>query len=118
MRKKFCTVVHSYQYRLNTLTFVTCRMKLLEEMVESANSDKKSAENQLTEALEVAKASEIEITRLKTALDSAKEKVITVLHFKDFVIMTFPDSKTITTVNEGQRVMQVSGSLYIFQFHL
>lgn len=50
-------------------------MKLLEEMVESANSDKKSAENQLAESLEVIKASEIETTRLKTALDNAKEKV-------------------------------------------
>lgn len=50
-------------------------MKLLEAMVEAANNEKKTAENQLAEALENCKASEIETTRLKTALDAAKEKV-------------------------------------------
>lgn len=50
-------------------------MKLLEDMVEAANSDKKTAENQLAEAQESCKAMEIESTRLKTALDAAKEKV-------------------------------------------
>lgn len=50
-------------------------MKLLESMVESANSDKKTAESQLAETQELYKAAEIEVTRLKTALDSAKEKV-------------------------------------------
>lgn len=50
-------------------------MKLLESMVESANSDKKTAECQLAETQELYKAAEIEVTRLKTALDSAKEKV-------------------------------------------
>ncbi|XP_042207445.1 cytospin-A-like isoform X2 [Homarus americanus] len=51
------------------------RMKLLESMVEAANSDKKATESQLAEALEATKATEIETTRLKTALDSAKEKI-------------------------------------------
>ncbi|KAK3868393.1 hypothetical protein Pcinc_026200 [Petrolisthes cinctipes] len=51
------------------------RMKLLESMVESANSDKKTAESQLAETQELFKAAEIEVTRLKTALDSAKEKI-------------------------------------------
>ncbi|KAK4299756.1 hypothetical protein Pmani_027976 [Petrolisthes manimaculis] len=51
------------------------RMKLLESMVESANSDKKTAECQLAETQELFKAAEIEVTRLKTALDSAKEKI-------------------------------------------
>ncbi|XP_071547035.1 cytospin-A-like isoform X2 [Panulirus ornatus] len=51
------------------------RMKLLESMVEAANSEKKSAENQLADALESTKATEIETARLKTALDTAKEKI-------------------------------------------
>lgn len=51
------------------------RMKMLESMVEAANSEKKAAEKQLTEALESSKATEIEITRLQTALDSAKDKI-------------------------------------------
>uniref|UniRef100_A0A0P4W758 Calponin-homology (CH) domain-containing protein n=2 Tax=Scylla olivacea TaxID=85551 RepID=A0A0P4W758_SCYOL len=51
------------------------RMKLLEEMVEAANSEKKTAENQLAEAQESCKAMEIESTRLKTALEAAKEKI-------------------------------------------
>ena len=51
------------------------RMKLLEAMAEAANSDKKTVENQLAEALENCKAMEIESTRLKTALEAAKEKV-------------------------------------------
>lgn len=50
-------------------------MKLLESMVEAANSEKKAAESQLAEALESTKATEIETARLKTALDTAKEKV-------------------------------------------
>ncbi|KAK8738837.1 hypothetical protein OTU49_003701 [Cherax quadricarinatus] len=51
------------------------RMKLLESMVEAANNEKKAAENQLAEALESTKATEIETTRLQTALDTAKEKI-------------------------------------------
>ncbi|KAG0713981.1 Cytospin-A [Chionoecetes opilio] len=51
------------------------RMKLLEAMVEAANSEKKAAENQLAEAQENVKASEIESTRLNTALETAKEKM-------------------------------------------
>ncbi|MPC38348.1 Cytospin-A [Portunus trituberculatus] len=51
------------------------RMKLQEEMVEAANSEKKTAENQLAEAQENCKAMEIESTRLKTALEAAKEKI-------------------------------------------
>lgn len=51
------------------------RMKLLEAMVEAANSEKKTAESQLAEAQENCKAMEIESTRLKTALEAAKEKV-------------------------------------------
>lgn len=50
-------------------------MKLLEAMVEAANNEKKAAENQLAEAQENCKASEIETARLKTALEAAKEKV-------------------------------------------
>ncbi|XP_050712556.1 cytospin-A-like isoform X2 [Eriocheir sinensis] len=51
------------------------RMKLLEAMVEAATNEKKAAENQLAEAQENCKASEIETTRLKTALEAAKEKI-------------------------------------------
>ncbi|XP_069171476.1 cytospin-A isoform X15 [Procambarus clarkii] len=51
------------------------RMKLLESMLEAANSEKKAAESQLTEALETTKATEIETTRLQTALDTAKDKI-------------------------------------------
>ncbi|KAK7083131.1 Calponin y domain, partial [Halocaridina rubra] len=51
------------------------RMKMLESMVEAANNEKKIAENQLAEALESSKATEIEIVRLQAALDSAKEKI-------------------------------------------
>lgn len=52
-------------------------MKTLEAMVEAANSEKKTAENQLAEAQENCKAFEIEATRLNTALEAAKEKVRT-----------------------------------------
>lgn len=51
------------------------RMKLLESMVESANSDKKTADVQLAEVQEAYRAMEIEMTRLKSALNSAKEKI-------------------------------------------
>lgn len=56
-------------------------MKLLEAMVEAANNEKKTAENQLAEAQENCKALEIETTRLKTALDAAKEKVSSAVFF-------------------------------------
>ncbi|CAL4069287.1 unnamed protein product, partial [Meganyctiphanes norvegica] len=52
------------------------RMKLLEAMVEAAQSEKKSAETQLAASQEQAKATEIENQRLTTALDSAKEKIV------------------------------------------
>lgn len=52
------------------------RMKLLEAMVEAAQSEKKSAETQLAASQERVKATEIENQRLTTALESAKEKIV------------------------------------------
>lgn len=52
------------------------RMKLLESMVEAAQSEKKSAETQLAASQERAKTTEIESQRLNTALESAKEKIV------------------------------------------
>lgn len=48
-------------------------------MVETANNEKKAIETQLAESQEAVKATEMENARLQAAVDSAKEKVSSII---------------------------------------